>query len=90
MGGSPSFSAAFNPGVMSTPFGGVSPPAFALPVAPQSMGPIDSRGHALHFSAKHDGLYLYLGRILRPLWSLRVAITTEHEKGYVGFASRFV
>jgi len=24
-----------------------------------------------HFSAKHSGLYLYVGRILRPLWNVR-------------------
>ncbi|XP_058794102.1 nuclear pore complex protein Nup155 isoform X2 [Phymastichus coffea] len=24
-----------------------------------------------HFTAKHGGLYLYIGRILRPIWSLR-------------------
>lgn len=24
-----------------------------------------------HFSAKHSGLYLYVGRILRPIWSMR-------------------
>lgn len=23
------------------------------------------------FSAKHGGLYLYIGRILRPIWNLR-------------------
>lgn len=23
------------------------------------------------FSAKHNGLYLYVGRILRPIWSMR-------------------
>lgn len=24
-----------------------------------------------HFSAKHSGLYLYVGRILRPIWNVR-------------------
>lgn len=24
-----------------------------------------------HFSAKHSGLYLYVGRILRPIWNIR-------------------
>ncbi|XP_076649143.1 nuclear pore complex protein Nup154 [Halictus rubicundus] len=24
-----------------------------------------------HFSSKHNGLYLYVGRILRPIWSMR-------------------
>lgn len=51
------------------------------------MPPFDSRAQAFrspaqmglgttdialqHFSAKHSGLYLYVGRILRPIWNIR-------------------
>lgn len=37
------------------------------------------------YSAKHTGLYLYLGRLLRPIWNLNCVqkITTDSKKIYV-------
>lgn len=37
------------------------------------------------YSAKHAGLYLYLGRILRPIWNLNCVqkVTVDSKKTYV-------
>lgn len=38
---------------------------------------------ALILSAKHAGLYLYFGRLVRPLWSspcVRTAVVETHEE----------
>lgn len=37
------------------------------------------------YSPKHDGLYLYLARILRPVWNLHCVekFTTDSKKIYV-------
>lgn len=42
-------------------------------------------GAQVSFSAKHNGLYLYVSRILRPIWlSMCVQkVTTEANKEYV-------
>lgn len=39
-----------------------------------------------HFTAKHGGLYLYIGRILRPIWSLR-CIKQETVNGKIHILS---
>lgn len=58
-----------------------------MPQNPQMMG-----GNALYdancpffFSPKHNGLYLYVGRILRPIWNLRCVekMTLDAKKFYV-------
>ncbi|KAJ8681583.1 hypothetical protein QAD02_017375 [Eretmocerus hayati] len=49
------------------------------PVPQQQTGPnVDSA--LQQFSAKHGGLYLYIGRILRPIWSIR-CIKQESANG---------
>ncbi|KAL0269136.1 UNVERIFIED_CONTAM: hypothetical protein PYX00_006963 [Menopon gallinae] len=51
----------FNPALASTPRS-VSP---ASPIQDLS---------SIAYSAKHNGLYIYVGRILRPLWSERIVV----------------
>lgn len=55
------FSLGFNPALASTPRS-VSP---ASPIQDLS---------SIAYSAKHNGLYIYVGRILRPLWSERIVV----------------
>ena len=33
--------------------------------------PVGHNTDLQQFSAKHNGLYLYVGRILRPIWNMR-------------------
>lgn len=32
---------------------------------------VNNENSAIIFSAKHDGLYLYVARMLRPIWQMR-------------------
>ncbi|KAJ8961865.1 hypothetical protein NQ318_021483 [Aromia moschata] len=66
----------FSPNIISTP----APPHFQQSLYPQSpnLSQALSPEHAsfdvqslFTFSSKHNGLYLYLGRILRPIWNRR-------------------
>ncbi|EEZ97868.2 nuclear pore complex protein Nup154 [Tribolium castaneum] len=57
----------FSPNVVSTP----APHHFQQPPQPSSFTyhpPFDANNPFV-FSAKHNGLYLYFGRILRPIWN---------------------
>ncbi|KAH8413233.1 hypothetical protein KR009_009074 [Drosophila setifemur] len=70
------------PMFMSTPMpnpGGASPTSFPAsqynqPISPignmQQSQAINNENSAILFSAKHDGLYLYVSRMLRPIWQL--------------------
>ncbi len=66
---------AFNPNAISTPQlgggGGYAAAASAPGVADLSMGA--AAACEVHLSARHNGLYLYLGRILRQVWLLPLA-----------------
>ncbi|XP_050292883.1 nuclear pore complex protein Nup155 [Anthonomus grandis grandis] len=71
-------SSFFNPNIISTPAGPYQPNSYSQqgalqPYSPgyqQTMGqqPFDPSS-LITFSAKHNGLYLYLSRILRPVWN---------------------
>jgi len=39
--------------------------------SPTQIGGLTTDIGLQHFSAKHSGLYLYVGRILRPIWNVR-------------------
>ncbi|KAJ1526290.1 hypothetical protein ONE63_009443 [Megalurothrips usitatus] len=75
----------FNPNVVSTPV--------AHNAAHGSMGGVSmgisnqgaSDGHLMTYSAKHNGLYLYVSRILRPIWSQKVTqrITADNRKNFL-------
>lgn len=61
----------FNPGIVSTP---VKSTAFSPP-----------DNTTVYYSAKHNGLYLHLSRILRPLWDTRIVqrVTMKDNKNYL-------
>lgn len=76
----------FSPRQVSTPMVGRSALAVhqslqaAVSPAPEPEAPA---AHA-RFSAKHEGLYLYVGRVLRPLWQLKcVTKSTVDGKDFV-------
>lgn len=67
----------FQPNIISTPaphhFQSTTfhtSPNMSQTISPQTSTTYDICGPFI-FSAKHNGLYLYLGRILRPLWNRR-------------------
>ncbi|XP_075223372.1 nuclear pore complex protein Nup154 isoform X2 [Lycorma delicatula] len=66
-----SLPAGFNPGTVSTPIGKST---FS-----------STETNTVYFSAKHNGLYLYLSRILRPLWDTRIVqrVTMNDNKQYL-------
>lgn len=40
----------------------------------------------IQFSPKHEGLYIYVGRILRPVWQMKcVTKSTVDNKDFVSF-----
>ncbi|XP_046996559.1 nuclear pore complex protein Nup155 [Schistocerca americana] len=84
---------AFNPGFVSTPIRG---PIQQGPARDQNIGPSflspqslpanvqDGNVGGVQFSAKHNGLYLYMSRLLRPIWNLRtVHLTTMDKKQFL-------
>eukprot|EP00918_Siedleckia_nematoides_P061729 GHVU01134755.1.p1 GENE.GHVU01134755.1~~GHVU01134755.1.p1 ORF type:complete len:766 (+),score=73.70 GHVU01134755.1:2125-4422(+) len=58
-----------HPNQMSTPYPHFGQPQQSLQ---QTVGHGYSQDRNVQYSGKHDGLCLYLGRILRPLWELRM------------------
>lgn len=64
-----SFSAPFSPNVISTPRA-QSVHQSSQPSQPDAM-----------FSSKHNGLYLFVSRILRPIWNCRVVVQKTSEFG---------
>jgi len=52
---------SFNPAIMSTPG-----PGYSSPTSPPYPG---QQQPEVQFSARHNGLYLYLSRLLRPVWA---------------------
>lgn len=79
----------FNPNVVSTPVAhGHAGHATHASIAAASMGMSNQGavdGHLVTYSAKHNGLYLYVSRILRPLWSQKVThlITADNRKHFL-------
>ena len=69
------FILGFNPGLASTP----------RTLSPGS--PVQESTSVL-FSAKHNGLYLYVSRILRPLWSESIVakVVTPTKQQFVRFS----
>ncbi|XP_039282164.1 nuclear pore complex protein Nup155 [Nilaparvata lugens] len=61
----------FNPGIVSTP------------VKSAFSSPPDNT--TVYYSAKHNGLYLHLSRILRPLWDTRIVqrVTMKDNNNYL-------
>ncbi|XP_011350490.1 nuclear pore complex protein Nup155 isoform X3 [Ooceraea biroi] len=76
--------AGIGPSIDMHGFSGISP--IDIRTSTPRVQPFDARAQAFrssaqmglgtdlalqHFSAKHNGLYLYVGRILRPIWNVR-------------------
>nr|CAD7455400.1 unnamed protein product [Timema tahoe] len=72
------FPLGFNPGAMSTP---VHPTIGAGTTQHQTnmITPNQPINNILQYSPKHDGLYLYVGRILRPIWNFKVVYKSTLE-----------
>nr|CAD7593305.1 unnamed protein product [Timema genevievae] len=72
------FPLGFNPGAMSTP---VHPTIGAGTTQHQTnmITPNQPINSILQYSPKHDGLYLYVGRILRPIWNFKVVYKSTLE-----------
>nr|CAD7193577.1 unnamed protein product [Timema douglasi] len=72
------FPSGFNPGAMSTP---VHPTTGAGTTQHQTnmITPNQPINSILQYSPKHDGLYLYVGRILRPIWNFKVVYKSTLE-----------
>lgn len=68
----------FKPGTMSTPLGDKNP-----------MSPITRQVEAftIEMSSKHNGLYLYLARIVRQIWLKKLVIKTLLEDGIQYYVS---
>lgn len=60
----------FNPSVVSTPYPHSSPQQNLS--MNTSMDPSTTSQGAMQYSHRHNGLYLYVGRIVRPVWNMRV------------------
>ena len=62
--------------------GGFNPNAISTPQmnTPYNSPSSSSESTEFQFSARHNGLYLYLGRILRPVWLMPLdSIVTSEE-----------
>jgi hypothetical protein len=71
---------AFSPAVMSTPYSqahGIGSPQ--QNVSMNITDPMMGTGY-MQYSHRHNGLYLYVGRIVRPLWNLRVVTKATQDK----------
>jgi hypothetical protein len=71
---------AFSPTVVSTPYAQVhvsgSPQQnLSLSTTEPNIGT-----GSMHYSHRHNGLYLYVGRIVLPLWNLRVVTKATLDK----------
>lgn len=81
----------FNPALVSTPATSYNMSQFQQPMSPVQQSMFGSpnttmdMGSQFTYSAKHNGLYLYLCRILRPIWNSCCVekISTESHKEYV-------
>ncbi|PSN41988.1 Nuclear pore complex protein 155 [Blattella germanica] len=65
--------ASFNPAVVSTPYPHASPQQQNVSLNTTTA---DILHGAMQFSHRHNGLYLYVGRIVRPVWNLRILCST--------------
>ncbi|KAJ4448862.1 hypothetical protein ANN_00253 [Periplaneta americana] len=71
---------AFNPAIVSTPYsqahGATSPQQnLSMSTTDNAMGT-----GCMQYSYRHNGLYLYVGRIVRPVWNLRVVSRATLDK----------
>lgn len=65
---------SFHPAIMSTPAQTYSPMSGYHPHHPHAAPMPD-----VQFSPRHNGLYLYLSRLLRPIWNFPLLVTNSSE-----------
>ena len=82
----------FNPNQMSTPYPNMSQ-SFSQPQSPMGMNASQIGGatgqQEVVFSGKHNGLCLYLARLLRPIWEQRMVsdVPCQTTKGSMAYVS---
>ncbi|PVD22911.1 hypothetical protein C0Q70_16171 [Pomacea canaliculata] len=72
----------FTPGGLSamTPMPGImpahmsTPMAYSTPLHQATIGPVPGGVQEVIYSGKHNGIYIYLARILRPFWDTPVTV----------------
>lgn len=64
---------------------GFNPAMASTPRSISSGSPVQETSSSVVYSAKHNGLYIYVGRILRPLWGERIVVKllTSTKQQYV-------
>lgn len=80
-----SVAGGFNPNIVSTPLHHTAPHTSIGGVPMAISNPTAADSHLMTYSAKHNGLYLYVSRILRPLWSQKVTqkVTADNKKNFL-------
>uniref|UniRef100_A0A0A9XMF7 Nuclear pore complex protein Nup155 n=1 Tax=Lygus hesperus TaxID=30085 RepID=A0A0A9XMF7_LYGHE len=81
---------SFRPNQVSTPLGGrdqmhYSPNVLGSPIGSPAPGQVDNFG--IQLSSKHNALYLYLVRIIRPLWSEKCVAPLHVKENKIFYTS---
>ena len=87
--------ALFHPQLVSTPAPHRGGPDLAMPFSPVGggAGGMPQQQHILgaateiFYSAKHNGLYLYFSRLVRPIWLATLVVTRRREGGQASLQS---
>jgi hypothetical protein len=78
---------AFSPAIVSTPYTHVhSSSAAQQNLSLTTTEPTVNAG-SMQYSHRHNGLYLYIGRLVRPVWNLKIVTRANVDK--VQFVSIF-